>query len=155
MLVRFLATWFGAGLSPKAPGTVGTLATVPLAILLGFGPPIALPLAALLVTAVGVWAANAHARARGLKDPQEIVIDEAAGFLLACCFGPFGWPTLLAAFALFRFFDILKPWPVSALEALPGGWGIMMDDVAAGLMAGVVILLGWGLAASHWTGFLP
>lgn len=155
MLASALATWFGSGLAPKAPGTVGTLATVPLAVALGFAPPWALPVAALLVTALGVWSAGAHARDLGLKDPQQVVIDESAGFLWACCGGPFGWPTLVAAFVLFRLFDILKPWPVSALERLPGGWGIMMDDVAAGLLAAGLLLMGWGLAASHWTGFLP
>lgn len=154
MIARLLATWFGAGLSPKAPGTVGTLATLPLAWALGFAPPLALPVAALFVTAVGVWAAGACVRESGGKDPQEVVIDEAAGYLLACCGGPAGWPTLLAAFVLFRIFDIAKPWPVSALERLPGGWGVVMDDVAAGLIASLLVFLGWGLAGSHWTGFL-
>jgi phosphatidylglycerophosphatase A len=155
MLVPALATWFGSGLSPKAPGTVGTLATVPFAIALGFAPYWLLPLAALAVTALGVWSAGAYARGRSLKDPQQVVIDESAGFLWACCGGPFGWVTLLAAFALFRLFDILKPWPVGALEKLPGGWGIVMDDVAAGLIAALLVFLGWGLAGSHWTGLVP
>ena len=62
-----------------------------------------------------------------------MVVDESAGYLWACCGAAAGWPALLAAFLLFRFFDILKPWPVSALERLPGGWGIVMDDVAAEL----------------------
>ena len=155
MLVRLLATWFGSGLSPKAPGTVGTLATVPLAVALGFAPFWLLPLTALAVTTLGVWSADVYARERGLKDPQQVVIDESAGFLWACCGGPFGWPTLLAAFVLFRLFDISKPWPVSALEKLPGGWGIVMDDVAAGLIAAALLWLGWGLFASHWTGLLP
>lgn len=155
MIARVLATWFGSGLSPKAPGTVGTLATVPFAAALGFAPAWLLPIAALVVTGLGVWSASALARAKGLKDPQEVVIDESAGYLWACCGGPFGWQTLLAAFVLFRAFDILKPWPVNALEKLPGGWGIVMDDVGAGLIAGALVFLGWGLAAAHWTGFLP
>ena len=94
--------------------------------------------------------------ARTLTTPGKglLVIDESAGYLWACCGGPFGWPTLLAAFVLFRAFDILKPWPVSALEKLPGGWGIVMDDVAAGLLAAALLLLGWGLSAGHWTGVL-
>ena len=150
-----LATWFGAGYSPWAPGTAGTLATVPLAAALGFAPPWLLPISALALTALGVWASGAHARKGGLKDPREVVIDESAGYLWACCGGPPGWPTLLAAFLLFRLFDILKPWPARALERLPGGWGIVLDDVAAGLMAAALVLVGWGLAASHWTGVFP
>ena len=155
MLARVLATWFGSGLAPRAPGTVGTLATVPLAAALVFAPWPWLPATALLVTAAGVWAAGRHAEAAGSKDPQEVVIDESAGYLWACCGAVAGWPTLLAAFVLFRAFDILKPWPVSALERLPGGWGIVMDDVMAGLLAAIVLALAQGLLGGPWTALVP
>ena len=118
MIARVLATWFGSGLSPKAPGTVGTLATVPFAVALGFAPAWVLPIAALLVTALGVWSAGSLARTKGLKDPQEVVIDESAGYLWACCGGPFGWPTLLAAFVLFRLFE---RWESAQVDQLKSG----------------------------------
>lgn len=139
-----LATWFGAGLSPVAPGTVGTLATVPVyAALVAAGAPWwGTPLAALVVTAVGVGVAGAVARADGHHDPQRVVIDESAGYLLACSFGPPGLLTGAVAFALFRLLDVTKPGPIRALQRLPGGWGVMMDDVLAGLVSGV---LTWGL----------
>ena len=141
--VLLLATWFGSGFSPRAPGTAGTLATLPLFWALLHAPPIALPLATLVVSAVGVWSAQRVAVARGEEDPQIVVIDEAAGVLVALWVGAAGglWTTLLAA-ALFRLFDIWKPGPIRSLESLkPPGVGIMADDLAAGLVAGIIVRL--------------
>ena len=157
---RVVATWFGAGLVPVAPGTVGTLATVPLylALWLGGAPWWALPLTVFAVAALGVLVAGRTARELGTKDPGQVVIDESAGYLLACCGGAAGWPTALMAFVLFRLFDITKPWPVRQLERLPGGWGIMMDDIAAGAMAGALIWhtvsTGYGMSSLRRIGLL-
>jgi phosphatidylglycerophosphatase A len=96
--------------------------------------PIAIGLA-LLVTLIGIPAATQVARGSGIKDPQFVVIDEVAGQLVALIAVPPAWKSFLAAFILFRVFDILKPPPVRQLEALPEGAGIMLDDVAAGLYA--------------------
>ena len=150
---EMLATWFGVGRLPRAPGTFGTLAAVPLAFMLWApGLPWVMPLGALFVTAAGVVASGVAASSAGLKDPQHVVIDEVAGYLVACSFGPPGWRCALLAFVFFRIFDIWKPWPVRRLEALPGGWGIMADDIAAGVLAGVLTWLCFGVAGGWWRG---
>lgn len=144
-----IATWFGAGLVPKGPGTAGAAAALLLAALLEWHcrPPIwiyAACGAALIIP--GAWAAGVHARVNNSKDPQEVVVDEVAGQWIALggLSDNNSWLAWLAAFALFRFFDILKPWPVRQFEKLPGGIGILMDDVMAGIYAAVVLrLLGW------------
>ncbi len=135
---EFLATVGFAGRSPMAPGTLGAIASLPVAMLLAdshVGVRIAVVVAAF---ALGTWASQAYSAATGKSDPQEVVVDEFAGCLLALIFVPwsFGWVVL--AFVLFRAFDILKPGPVRWAEKfLPGGWGIMGDDLAAGLFAGI------------------
>ena len=138
-----LATWFGTGLSPRAPGTAGTIATLPLFWALTYAPPVALPLTTLVVTVTGIWAAQRVAVARGEEDPQLVVIDESAGVLVALWIGAAAslWSILLAT-VLFRLFDIWKPGPIRWLETLkPPGVGIMADDLAAGLVAGVIVRL--------------
>jgi len=132
----WLATWFGAGLSPKAPGTVGSLAALIFALpvpMLGFSPLVLLA-AAFLLLPIGIWAGARYAEMNGAKDPGAVVIDEVVGQWMVLALAPatpLGW---LIAFVLFRFFDIFKPWPVSwADRKLDGGLGIMMDDVIAGL----------------------
>jgi phosphatidylglycerophosphatase A len=151
---RLLATWFGAGLSPAAPGTVGTLATVPLylaIVFLGLSPLLT-PAVAFILAAVGVVVAGRYERATGRHDPREVVIDEAAGYFVACSFGPADWRTAVLAFVLFRLIDACKPVVVQRFERLPGGWGVMADDLAAGAVAGVIVWLSWGLLAHHWLG---
>jgi phosphatidylglycerophosphatase A len=109
-------------------------------------------IAALLATLIGIWACGVHARKIGIYDPSECVLDEVAGqwfALLPIALATRGadwWPFVMA-FLFFRLFDIWKPWPVSALERLPGGYGIMMDDVLAGLIAAALLYgaLGIGL----------
>ncbi len=139
-----LATWFGCGFAPIAPGTAGTLGALPLylvAVHVGRG---GLGLAIVAVTSLGIWAASCVARELEQKDPQLIVIDEVAGMLVTMLpVHEASARALVAGFFLFRFFDIVKPWPVRSLEKLPGGWGIVLDDVAAGLMgAAVMAMLG-------------
>jgi len=144
-LAILIATWFGAGLSPKAPGTAGSLAALIIGILLhqyaGFAWWHFLVLAA-IVFVPATWAADVTARVKNLKDPQIVVVDEVLGQWIALAgLKHFTWPGYLAAFALFRLFDIWKPPPVRQLESLPGGLGINMDDVAAGVYAALVLFL--------------
>lgn len=152
-LAQVVATWFGVGMIPWAPGTFGTLAAVPLVFLLWQpGLPLLVPAAAVLVTVLGLLAGGRVARLSGLHDPGHVVIDEVAGYLVACSFGPAGWRTALLAFVLFRLFDIWKPGPIKKLEALEGAWGVMADDLGAGLLAGLLTWLTFGLLAGEWMG---
>jgi phosphatidylglycerophosphatase A len=137
---RLLATWFGCGLSPKAPGTVGSIGAVPLHFALAtLGP---LPHAALVLalSAVGIWAANEVAKAEGVEDPQKVVIDEVAGTLIAM--GMVSGSSIgvrFLALALFRVLDITKPGPIDSVQRLsPPGLGIMADDLLAGVAAGAM-----------------
>jgi phosphatidylglycerophosphatase A len=137
---HFLALGFGAGLSPKAPGTVGTLVAFPLFWLLLESPLYWVWVG--LFLAVGVWACGVAGRALGVHDHGGIVWDEVAAFLLVLPFAP---PTLsgyILAFALFRLFDIWKPFPIGWLDArVKGGLGVMLDDVLAAVYS-IVCLIG-------------
>jgi len=138
-----LATWFGCGRSPWAPGTAGSLAAiviaVPLVRYLGFTRWHFLALAALL-TLPAIWAAGVAARDAGVEDPGFVVVDEVLGQWISLAgASTYGWRTFLVAFAMFRLFDIWKPFPVRQLEALPGGIGINADDAMAGVYAAVVL----------------
>ena len=137
-----LGTFFGAGLLKPGPGTYGSIA----ALLLWYGAahtlnpsPLALAIgttiAALAVTLVGIPAATIVARESGRKDPGHVVIDEAAGQLIALIAIPADWRHAALSLLLFRAFDILKSPPIRQLERLPEGTGIMLDDVAAGILA--------------------
>lgn len=145
-LARVLATFFGAGLFPVAPGTAGSWVALPLAAIAALHPAIGLLLVALLVI-LGVPAATRTARDIGREDPGCVVIDEAAGMTLAAVAITPDWSHLLAAFLLFRLIDVVKPWPCRRLERLSGGWGIMADDLAAGLYVLAILHAGmaWGL----------
>lgn len=130
-----LSTWFGSGCLPIAPGSFGTLAAVPLILVLNnFGIWYS-AFTLLIVVGIAVWSAGLTEDLLEKKDPSEIVIDEVAGFLLATALLPFSWLSLGLVFFLFRFFDILKPYPIKHLEKLRGGIGIVMDDILAGLYA--------------------
>ncbi|HEX2881193.1 MAG TPA: phosphatidylglycerophosphatase A [Polyangiaceae bacterium] len=155
----WVATWFGCGYAPKAPGTVGSLGAVPLFALLTWGSfgstagcangayPYCWGVAYWGVVAclglLGTWCADRVARAAAASDPQHIVIDEVVGVLIALGAARCSHPAaLLVAWLLFRLFDIWKPWPLSAAEhAKPIGLGIMLDDVLAGALAGGLTLL--------------
>ncbi|MGD8930540.1 MAG: phosphatidylglycerophosphatase A [Lysobacterales bacterium] len=144
----FLALGFGSGLSPAAPGTAGTLAAVPLAALLVQLPPLLFwpVLAALFL--IGVYVCGHTSRRLGRHDPGSIVWDEMVGYWLVVAFVPMHWAWWLAAFLLFRFFDIVKPWPIRWLDRrVGGGFGIMLDDVVAGVFATVVLLIAQRLVA--------
>ena len=138
--VLFLAFGFGSGLAPRAPGTAGTLAAIPLYLWFSlYGNAVYLALLA-LVCVTGVWICERASRLLGTHDHPGIVWDEFAGFLVTMSVAPAGWPWLVAGFVLFRLFDIWKPWPVSwADKKLSGGLGIMLDDLLAGLLAAAVM----------------
>lgn len=142
-----LAVWFGCGYAPRAPGTVGSLAALPVYALAVRAGPLAVFAAGALVTLIGIWAAAHVSRLLRTTDPQVVVIDEVAGVLLTLAVAPQGpWGVAIGC-VLFRLFDQVKPWPVPRFERLPGGYGIMLDDVAAALVAGVILVfvqfMGW------------
>jgi phosphatidylglycerophosphatase A len=142
-----LGTWFGCGLIPIAPGTAGSIGAMPLYFLLrALGGPIAVAVGALVITFVGIWSANVIADQTNLKDPQLVVIDEVAGVLVSLVACPNDWRWAIAGLVAFRVFDSTKPWPANVLEQkLPRGWGIVLDDVGAGLwVAAIFGLLRWG-----------
>jgi phosphatidylglycerophosphatase A len=139
-LPELIATLGGLGRMRPAPGTIASLAALVtawlLASLAGRG---ALLIAAIFATALGGWASELYARNKGEHDPSECVIDELAGQWIACAFAPLNPIAYAVAFVLFRLLDIFKPWPISALERLPGGLGIMADDCAAALVTALAI----------------
>ena len=137
-----LAFGFGSGLSPKAPGTVGTLAAIPLWWLLA-QLPLSVYLVVVFIAAVaGITICGSASKKLGVHDHGGIVWDEFVGFWIAMAALPVSWLSLLLGFGLFRLFDILKPWPISWLDKrVSGGLGIMIDDVIAGLAAAAVIYL--------------
>lgn len=158
-IAAFVATGFGSGLSPVAPGTAGSAVGLVLAWLLHvhggiLGSPVGLLMSGLAVGLIGVGVSGPVARALGSEDPGCIVIDEVAGQIVACAaavsrprdvfsMNPL-WELLgpwLAAFLLFRALDVLKPLGIRRVQALPGGWGIVVDDLLAGLYAFAVLLL--------------
>lgn len=139
---NWLAFGFGAGLSPWAPGTVGTLAAIPLYLVLRALPPLEYLLMLAFLFLVGLWACGKTAQELGVCDPGAIVWDEILGFMVTMTLAPPGWIWILLGFMLFRLFDILKPWPIGALDRrVKGGLGILLDDLVAGGMA-------WGLLQS-------
>ena len=134
--VHFLAFGFGSGLAPFAPGTFGTLAAIPLYLLMqGLSLPIYLVITA-IVCVVGVWICGKSSEKLGVHDHSGIVWDEFAGYFVTMIAAPAGWLWILIGFALFRLFDIWKPWPISVLDKqVHGGLGIMVDDILAGVFA--------------------
>lgn len=134
--VHFAAFGFGSGAAPVAPGTFGTLMGVALYLLLPAMTWTLYLLFLLVATLVGIWLCDRTARDIGVHDHGGIVWDEFVGYWITMFMAPEGWPWIVAGFALFRLFDILKPWPISWLDRhVKGGFGVMVDDVLAGLMA--------------------
>ena len=146
--VHLLSLGFGSGLSPKAPGTMGTLAAIPLYLLLARLDLQWYLLITLLLTVLGVWFCAYTSAALEVHDHPGIVIDEFAGFLITMIAVPLNLYTLVLGFMLFRLFDIIKPWPISWLDRkVHGGLGIMLDDVLAGIFAlgsmhGIIFITG-------------
>ena len=140
-LITFLATGFGSGLSPVAPGTVGTLAGVVVCLLCLPMPWIMRLIIVLALLALSIYVAEQAEKIYQKKDDQRIVIDEIIGLQITMLPVAINILNLCVAFVLFRIFDIWKPFPVKNLQGLPGGWGVVIDDVAAGIYAGMVLWL--------------
>lgn len=139
---NFLALGFGSGLAPVAPGTFGTLAAIPIYLLVAMLPLQWYLLVLLLVSLAGITICAKAASNLGVHDHPAIVWDEIAGFLVTMILAPSGWLWLLAGFVFFRLFDILKPWPIRTIDKrVSGGTGIMLDDIIAGLFACLCIQL--------------
>ena len=144
-LALIVATAGGLGHAPVAPGTVASAATALVLWLLALSTP-ALATLVVAVTALGVWAAAEAERALGRKDPGAIVVDEVAGMALSVLTLPPTPVVILAGFVLFRVFDIVKPFPANVAQRLPGGAGVVLDDLIAGLYALLLLLLARRLA---------
>jgi len=140
--IHFLAFGFGSGLAPKAPGTFGTLAAIPIYLLIAQQTLWVYLLITLIVSIAGIYICDKTSRDMGVHDHGGIVWDEIAGYLITMIAVPFSWTAVITGFVLFRLFDILKPWPISWLDKkVGGGLGIMLDDIVAGLFA---------LIGLHW-----
>lgn len=150
---RFLYTAFYSGLSPVMPGTMGSVVACVLYLGAGYLIPAYIPWIIAGVVLVTIYPSirlgDYAEKDTGVKDPQIVVLDEVLGYFTAVAFLPFSWQYALAALVLFRLFDIMKPWPVSAAQRLGGGLGIFLDDILAGVMANLVL---WGIRIS---GILP
>ncbi|MCZ6560824.1 MAG: phosphatidylglycerophosphatase A [Gammaproteobacteria bacterium] len=141
--VHFIALGFGAGLAPVAPGTAGTV----LAVLLEYWARQWLPdvlqraILVLVMIVFGIWVCHISARKLGQHDHQAIVWDEICGYFLTMLAAPSGWRWMIAGFLLFRTLDIVKPWPIREVDhSIGGGFGIMLDDVVAGLISAAAIM---------------
>jgi len=141
-LAILLATWWGVGYAPVAPGTAGTIAAIPLFLLLSLLPLYVYLPCVLGIGLVACWAAGEAEHIFKEQDSRVIVIDEAVGFLVTMTALPPAWPYLLVGFCLFRCFDILKPPPIRLIERkVKGGYGVVLDDVLAGIYAHISLRL--------------
>jgi phosphatidylglycerophosphatase A len=146
-LALLLSTFGYAGYSPIAPGTAGSAAgLIVYALLRWSGSPVAEACVIVALTIAGVWSATRAEEYFGRQDPGEVVIDEVVGMLVTLAFLPTSWTAAVVGFFLFRLSDIIKPYPARDFERLPGGWGIMADDVMAAIYANLV------LRAALWIG---
>lgn len=140
--LKLIATFFNVGRISKAPGTLATIATIPLFVLLSYLSDINYLMLTMAIIILGIFAAQAYESDATEHDSKEIVIDEVAGFLITMALVPCTWKAILLGFALFRLLDIFKPWPISVLDRkVKGGVGVMVDDIAAGIVASVAIQL--------------
>jgi len=140
--IHFLALGFGSGLAPKAPGTFGTLAAIPVFFIALQLPSLYYLLLTLFMSVAGIYICGKAAKDAGVHDHGAIVWDEIVGFMITMYLIPVSWLTVLVGFVLFRIFDILKPWPISYLDKnCHGGLGIMLDDIAAGIAAWACMML--------------
>lgn len=139
-IVTMIATFFGSGLSPKAPGTVGTLAALPLVWALSFAGPLFYMAFVVFLFPIGLWAAEAYEHISGRHDSKEIVIDEVLGILITMTWLPMTWQAIGLGFVLFRVLDILKPFPIGLIDKkVQGGLGVIADDVVAGIIANIAL----------------
>ncbi|MFH0225359.1 phosphatidylglycerophosphatase A [Vibrio furnissii] len=153
---HLLATGFGSGLSPVVPGTMGTLASVPVYLLLAHLPLTAYVVVVIAASLIGIKICQVTSNDMQVHDHGSIVWDEFAGFWITMLIVPglqlpvFDWKWVVTGFVLFRFFDMVKPWPIGWLDKrVHGGLGIMIDDLVAGVMSAIVLA-----AIGHWAGWL-
>ncbi len=136
------ATGFGAGCAPVAPGTAGTMVAIPFVYIMQMFSIEAFIALTVLISLAGIWICGQAAERLGVHDHPGIVFDEIAGYFITMIAAPAGWVWIALGFILFRLFDILKPWPISILDRrVGGGFGIMLDDIVAGVFALVVLQL--------------
>ena len=140
-LAKCLATYCYIGLLPKMPGTWGSIFAIPLAWFLYQLGKIPYVVAFILLTLLGIWASKVYSERVGNEDPDEVVIDEVAGILSVFFFVKPDPLTLFLSLILFRIIDIFKPPPIGILEKIPYGVGIMVDDILAGILTGILLLL--------------
>ena len=140
-LAKCLATYCYIGLLPKMPGTWGSIFAIPLAWFLYQLGKIPYVVAFILLTLLGIWASKVYSERVGNEDPDEVVIDEVAGILSVFFFVKPDPLTLFLSLILFRIIDIFKPPPIGILEKIPHGVGIMVDDILAGILTGILLLL--------------
>jgi phosphatidylglycerophosphatase A len=146
--ILFLAFGFGSGLAKKAPGTFGTLAALPVYVVLAQTGTIVYGAAAIVAMIVGILICGIAAEKLGEHDFGGIVWDEVAGYLVTMWLIPFNWQGVIAGFALFRLFDIVKPWPIRWFDRhVHGGLGIMLDDIVAGIFANAMLHIWLAYAA--------
>jgi phosphatidylglycerophosphatase A len=139
--VLLIASGFGSGYSPIVPGTTGTLVAIPVFLILSAIPSPGYEITVAAFFFLAVWTAGEAQAHWGVKDDQRIVIDEIAGFLVTMLWMPRTLISIILGFFLFRFFDIVKPPPVRRLEKIRGGYGVVLDDVLAGVYANIVLQL--------------
>lgn len=146
-----IATFFNIGKSPKAPGTVATVATIPIWYLLTQLGPIVYMAVTFILVILGIYAAQVFEKQSGTQDSQEIVIDEVVGFLVTMTWLPVTWQSVALGFLIFRALDITKPPPIRQLEQkVKGGLGVMIDDIAAGVIGSIVMQLIY--TQTNWLG---
>ena len=139
-LIKILATWFGCGLAPKAPGTFGTLGAIPLVYLFSLLNPIQYMASTLMFTIAAVFVAHFYEAMTGRHDDKEVVIDEVAGLLVTMAWVPFTATYVVLGFLLFRLFDIWKPYPISYIDKkVGGGIGCVGDDLLAGILSNIIL----------------
>jgi phosphatidylglycerophosphatase A len=152
-LIRFIATGAYSGYFPIVAGTFGTIPAWLIAWFLLGKDDMVLLIAAVVTFAVSVWSSTAAEKFLG-HDSKKIVIDEWAGMFVAVLFLPYRLDVYLAAFVLFRFYDVIKPFPAGYCESIPKGWGITLDDIFAGIYANLTCWLCiWALGRLNWFGF--
>ena len=146
--LHLLAFGFGSGLSPVAPGTMGTLVAIPVFVLLAQLPLLVYATIVCGMAIAGIWICGKTSQDLNTPDHPGIVWDEIVGYLITMFMLPIGWREMLAGFLLFRLFDIWKPFPIRWLDRhVKGGFGIMLDDIVAGLFAFFILQAGlvvWG-----------
>jgi len=150
-IARLIASFFGSGYSPKAPGTMGTLAALPLVYLLSFAGPYFYMAFIVVLFPIALWAAEVFETASGTHDSRQIVIDEVLGILITMTWLPMTWQAIVLGFVLFRVLDILKPFPIGLIDKkVQGGLGVIADDVVAGILANIALQVIYG--QTNWLG---